>query len=141
MKEDKKRRMRGRMKCKVCGGRTKPNCFVWFTKICEDCFGKLLSKQMGIPWDEYGKRTVNDAVAELPESLANPIVRAFKATNAMDVYGGNLAMYLTVIAQRLEDQSNKIGELGGIIAEAATTIGNVSGYLKEMKGNCTHGTK
>jgi len=134
MKQDRKRRMRSRTKCKICGNRTRPECFVWVTKICSDCFGKMLSKQMGIPWDDYQKRTIKDAVAELPESIANPIIRAFKATNAMDVYGGVLEQYLAVIAQRLEDQTKKMEELGGIIAQITDVTDGISRKIKVLRG-------
>jgi len=94
----------------------------------------MLSKQMGIPWDDYQKRTIKDAVAELPESIANPIIRAFKATNAMDVYGGVLEQYLAVIAQRLEDQTKKTEELGGLIAQITDVTDGISRKIKVLRG-------
>jgi hypothetical protein len=120
MKEDKKRCVRSRTKCKICKERTPQSDFVWVTKICGDCFQKFLAKQAGIPWEEYGKRTVKDAVAELPEALAKPIIQAFEATGVMDVYGGNLKLYLAAIAQTLEDQSKKIDRFREIIDGIST---------------------
>ena len=55
---------------------------------------------------------MNFAVKQLPnESSAKALKRAFKAANCSDIYGGELATYLNVIAQTLENQNETIAKL------------------------------
>jgi hypothetical protein len=56
-------------------------------------------------------KTIRDAVKPLRKELAELIIRAFNATNVMDVYDGKISQYLQVIAQTLEKQNKKINTM------------------------------
>ena len=53
-------------------------------------------------------KTIRDAVRDLPRRHAELIIRAFNATKAMDMYEGELSMYLQVIVQTLEENFEKM---------------------------------
>ena len=72
-----------------------------------------------IPWEKYTKRSIKDAVKGVPEPLGDLIVRAFNAAHCMDIYGGDLKQYLTVIAQQLESKSKQLEILQVSIADLA----------------------
>lgn len=55
------------------------------------------------------KKTIRDAVRNhFPKKQAELIIRAFNATKVMDVYDGELPLYLEVIAQTLEKNFEKL---------------------------------
>lgn len=41
-----KLRARDRMKCKECRRKTKSYRFIWVTKLCDDCFMRLLRERI-----------------------------------------------------------------------------------------------
>ena len=59
-------------------------------------------------------RTVNFAVKKLPEKAKRPFLRAWAAAGCMDLYDGNLATYLSVIAQVLERRNEERSVLKNI---------------------------
>ena len=52
-------------------------------------------------------RTANWAAKKLPEKARPGFLRAWKACGCMDLYDGNLATYLRVIAQVLERRNEQ----------------------------------
>ena len=67
-------------------------------------------------------RTINYAVKNLQQETKEAILRAWFATNCMDLYDGKLSNYIQVIAQTLERQDKKIRELDNIIAKAQAIL-------------------
>lgn len=56
-------------------------------------------------------RTISHAVIGMKPGVKAEIKRAFHATGCMDLYGGRLEEYLTVIAQNLERKNMRVEEL------------------------------
>ncbi len=54
------------------------------------------------------RKTIRDAVKKLPKEQAELLIRAFNATKVMDIYDGNLIMYLKIIIQTLDKQREKM---------------------------------
>jgi hypothetical protein len=55
------------------------------------------------------KKTIRDAVRNhFPKKQAELIIRAFNATKVVDIYDGDLSLYLEVIAQTLEQDYEKM---------------------------------
>jgi hypothetical protein len=54
------------------------------------------------------KRGLEKAAAQLPPEIRAAFRRAFKATGVMDLYDGDLASYLTVIASTIEHDKKRI---------------------------------
>ncbi|MCK5292942.1 MAG: hypothetical protein KAR39_13105 [Thermoplasmata archaeon] len=67
------------------------------------------------------KKTIRDAIKGLPRRHAELIIRAFNATKAMDVYEGDLSLYLQVIVQTLEENFEKMY----VMKSAATTMKSI----------------
>lgn len=53
------------------------------------------------------ERTVNFAAKKLSEKAKEPFLRAWRATNCADIYNGDLATYLNVIAEVLEHRNEQ----------------------------------
>jgi hypothetical protein len=76
-----------------------------------------MSSKRPVSFETYCKRNVKFAANKLPPEAREPFLRAFKATNCADLYGGELETYLSVIAQRLETANNKVEKFNGILFE------------------------
>jgi len=68
-------------------------------------------------------RTAKLAASKLPEKSREAFLRAWKAAHCMDLYGGRLEEYLQIIAQRLEQKTEQMEKLKGVIEEAQKVLG------------------
>ena len=62
-------------------------------------------------------RTVNFAAKKLPEKARKPFLRIWEACNCADLYDGNLATYLSVMAQSLESRNEERETLKNIASD------------------------
>lgn len=84
-----------------------------------------------ISFETYCKRSINHAVKKLSSEVAKEVKRAFKATNCSDIYGGELATYIAVIAQTLEEQNEAIAKLKKHTKEY---VKEINGVVRRMRG-------
>ena len=68
------------------------------------------------------KQSVKDAAKRLPKDSQRPFLRAWKATNCLDLYDGNLDNYLSVIGQVLEKKQNEVAHLRKVIKGVRKTL-------------------
>ena len=78
-------------------------------------------------------RTVNFAAKKLPENARKPFLRAWEAANCMDLYDGNLATYLNVIAQSLERRNEERKVLESIADDIHKKLKNTCLLAKKLK--------
>ncbi len=83
-----------------------------------------------ISFETYCKRSISHAVKKLPPEVAKEVKRAFKAVNCSDIYGGELAVYISVIAQTLEDQNETIAKLKKRTKEYTEEISAIVGRMR-----------
>ena len=62
-------------------------------------------------------KTIKYAVKNFPLPIKKAIIRAFEASNSMDIYDGRLESYITVIAQTMESQNAKVAKLANKVTE------------------------
>ena len=84
-----------------------------------------------VSFETYCKRNINYAVQKLSSDVAKEIKRAFEATNCSDIYGGDLATYISVIAQVLERRNEEIAELKKYTEEYIKEISGVVGRMRK----------
>jgi len=75
-----------------------------------------------VSFETYCKRNVTHAAKKLSPEAGQQLIRAFKATHTMDIYGGELDKYLAVIACRLEDADKRIEEFKTKIAKFKESV-------------------
>jgi len=68
------------------------------------------------------EETVKDAAKRLPKEVRKPFLRAWKAAGCMDIYGGNLDNYISVIGQVLERKQNEVAHLRKAIEGVRKTL-------------------
>lgn len=70
------------------------------------------------------EKTVKDAVEKLPKDIADHIVRMFNGTNCLDLYEGDLKMYLTVIEQTASDDKKTLSTVRATVRAALNKMCN-----------------
>jgi hypothetical protein len=59
-------------------------------------------------WKAYMHNKIKDAARTMPSNFSKEFLRAFEATGAEDIYGGEPIRYMQVIAQTIERQNETI---------------------------------
>lgn len=67
-------------------------------------------------------RTAKNASRQLPINARKDFLRAWKLTEALDIYDGSLECYLNIIARTLETRQRKILELEKNVTEFISSI-------------------
>lgn len=71
------------------------------------------------------RKKIENAEEELTPEAKEQLIRAFKATRTLDVYGGDLTQYLAVIATSLENVNAQIKEYKAKIAKFKSDVDNL----------------
>jgi len=85
-----------------------------------------------------GKPTVMDAAQRLPASVRMKFIAAFNACHVMDLYRGDAASYMAVIAETVRDRGAKIEVLEKLIAKAKKALDVRTAATPTMVGQLTH---